>query len=731
MIAPLYRLLRDAPAPAADAVLLEALRLGDPDEAAAAAEALFARSTPAGLAGLVSAYSDLPPATRDLLAAGGARLDDALAKSCRGDDSAARVAACRVVADGGKLGLLYLLPPLLRCRATPVADAAAAALAKLASVAGSPDDVEKVAAATAAGLAESPRSPAAADRLHEAAVALLAAGATDEQLRDAARRGPTADALRRRAAAGDPAALLAAARVPTAARSALAEGLAVAPDDALAAVARLAGDERVAAALRDAGIAGRRSVHTAAGLDDAAVEELAAVLDRPADKGRLLRTLAARELPVPTDAVAALVADENPRVRRIAARLLARVAVARGPDAAAAERLLLRRCAAAPADVRRAASRGLHAAFDGYLRRFDDLPADRRRAAGAAVVKLLPDAAGRLNRLASTGPSASRLKALRVAAELGLCRAVADAITAACGDADARLRSKAVLLLADVFDHAADAASCLEAALEDGDPRVRANAVETLAKVAGGRSAEETRRLLAARARLGRNRERANAIVAMGELKLAPTDRPLFDMLRDRRDAHRLSAVWAAERTHDLRNFEELARLARGDANPGVRRSALSAVRRIAEHARRGRPAKAAAVLLALLLPAASATASDMAAFSAGFGDAAGDSPDLTPWLLGGAMLASGGLAVGLLAAKLRRRFRDRRDGPLALERAAARLLRLGRTDLSRLRRLSAAAGCEHAVTLLVCPSLLARLRPDAVEGDRLMLDRVLSRLAG
>lgn len=205
-----------------------------------------------------------------------------------------------------------------------------------------------------------------------------------------------------------------------------------------------------------------------------------------------------------------------------------------------------------------------------------------------------PQEQAQLEQMLAAGSTDEMVRALCVVGELALAGRHAARVRACCDHANPKVRSKAVLMLGDLLsaDREDDeAAKRLEAALVDADDRVRANAIEVLEQT--GR--RELAALLEARSRLGRNRERANAIKAMSGLRLCDPQRPLFEMLRDRRDAHRLSALWAVERTGQWKLLEEVARIARSDSNVCVRRCAGASVRRIAQRMRRGGGAERAA----------------------------------------------------------------------------------------------------------------------------------------
>ena len=72
-------------------------------------------------------------------------------------------------------------------------------------------------------------------------------------------------------------------------------------------------------------------------------------------------------------------------------------------------------------------------------------------------------------------------------------------------------------------------------------------------------------------ARHGENRERANAIKAISGLRAGDPEPHLLDMLHDRRDAHRLSGLWVVDRRRLEQFIEQVAHIARSDANVRVR----------------------------------------------------------------------------------------------------------------------------------------------------------------
>ena len=225
--------------------------------------------------------------------------------------------------------------------------------------------------------------------------------------------------------------------------------------------------------------------------------------------------------------------DPDERLMRMAARELIR----RRPTDF--ENMLLQLMTNAPESVRRVVSRAIgQSGFDQFWLRFDKLDRSTRKHAGRAMLKILPDAVGRLRRRLAGGAPEQRIKAMQMTQELGLAEELRDSIVTACTDSNPRLRSKAVSVLGEVKVVPTDVV--IERLVTDSDPRVRANAIEVM------ESRPQARLLpvLVQRAMAVNNRERANAIKAMHGMKVGAAAGQLLHMLRDTRPEHRISALW-------------------------------------------------------------------------------------------------------------------------------------------------------------------------------------------
>jgi hypothetical protein len=266
--------------------------------------------------------------------------------------------------------------------------------------------------------------------------------------------------------------------------------------------------------------------------------------------------------------------DPDERLARIAAREVVR----RRPSDF--ENILLQLMTTAPESVRKVISRTIgQAGFEQFWQRFDRMEKTTRRQAGRAMLKLLPDSMARLGRKLSAGPVEQRVKAMQMVQELGLAEQFRNTLVPLCSHPHARVRSKAISVLGDVPLVATSV--ILDKVLNDTDARVRANAIEVLE----AKQAEEYVPLLAQRARSVHNRERANAIKAMGKMRVTTASNQLLGMLRDQRAEHRISALWALRQIGWWNLLNEVGRIAKSDPDPRAKRYALTVLRGVAEAA--------------------------------------------------------------------------------------------------------------------------------------------------
>ncbi|HSV16296.1 MAG TPA: HEAT repeat domain-containing protein [Tepidisphaeraceae bacterium] len=297
---------------------------------------------------------------------------------------------------------------------------------------------------------------------------------------------------------------------------------------------------------------------------------------------RLLRIAARRKRGTSVQFIKALLTDSDERIARMAAREIVR---RRPVDF---ENVLLQQMTTAPDSVRRIIGRVVgQSGFDQFWTKFDRLDRSTRKQAGRAMLKLLPDAVQRLSRRLLAGAPEQRLKAMQIVQELKLADAVQDQLLKLCDDPHPRLRSKAVSVLGEIPLVAPD--PLIERLLVDTDPRVRANTIEVLES----RHRGEFLPILIQRARVGSNRERANAIKVMHRLKVSTFGAALQGMLQDPRPEHRISAMWALRQTGWWHMIGEVGRMAKGDDNLRVRRYALTVLKAVSEMVREQRAKKA------------------------------------------------------------------------------------------------------------------------------------------
>ncbi len=244
---------------------------------------------------------------------------------------------------------------------------------------------------------------------------------------------------------------------------------------------------------------------------------------------------------------------------------------------------------AAPS-VRRVISRSIgQSGFDHFWLKFDRLNKPTRKRAGQAMLKLLPDAAQRLQRRLAAGPVEQQLKAMQMVQELGLGASMRSQIIELCGDANPKLRSKAIAVAGEIADVGPEV--LVERLVKDTDARVRANTIEVLEHRRDPRLVP----VLASKARESHNRERANAIKALHKLRGGSVNAPLLDMLRDPRSEHRVSALWVLRQIGFWQLLNEVGRLAKEDPDLRVRRYALNVIRNVADIVQRAKQGTAVA----------------------------------------------------------------------------------------------------------------------------------------
>lgn len=223
--------------------------------------------------------------------------------------------------------------------------------------------------------------------------------------------------------------------------------------------------------------------------------------------------------------------------------------------------------------------------FDRLWIQWPRLARPNRLAAGRALIKIDSLFHHRLaERLYDASPEA-RLRALAMVRDLHHESYFEQALLELAADADARVASSAVKALAGIA-HSHSAVAALEQALKHEDDRVRANAIEALEQV---ERLSEVRDMLAEIATGRGNRSRATAIKAMLDLPMSQATDALAEMLLDRDQRHRISALWVVERTGLAKLVHRVADLAKGDLEPGVRKRALKVIRQLAA-AQEGEP---------------------------------------------------------------------------------------------------------------------------------------------
>jgi len=615
---------------AADDLLLEALRIGNPKEQALCLETLFRRNTTRGLSGMIGLYEQLPEEFRLRILKDVKLLHHAIREAGRSDDPARRLASMKLIALGRQGKLAYVLSENLHASEEEFSKAATEAMVALArwvatethrlqrGLVGTDSDTGATAASVYAELMEQrPEIEAAVARAMDvhrgkhgqdlARAGLLLcdwSGSKTLAILHTAKHGGQSPMVRRLqqppASEQVEAFLLGASHGQL--RSHFGAAFAQIDEapvlDALLRKTHWLKDNQLQISMhqvtRGAWWGDRELLHdidrrppedavkigewiARAGTHDVLQDErLAKLLEHArnsfAARLQLFRIAAGRKRGASVALIKQFLSDPDERLMRMAAREIVR---RRPPEG---DGVLLQLMVNAPPSVRRVVSRAIgHVGFDQFWQRFDKMDRATRKQAGRAMLKLLPDHVQRLSRRLAAGPADDRIKALQIVHELGLAETLRASIIPLCSHANAKVRSKAVAALGDLPSTEPDLV--LDKVLHDVDPRVRSNAIEVLE----GKRRDEYVPLLAERARSSHSRERANAIKALSKLKVSTAATALTGMLRDGRSEHRISALWALRQIGWWQLLTEVGRIAKSDDNLRVRRYALGVLKNVAE----------------------------------------------------------------------------------------------------------------------------------------------------
>jgi HEAT repeat protein len=625
----LIQVLIGSPNGAADDLLLEALRIGNPKEQALALEALFRRNTTRGLGGVIGFYEQLPEEFRLRILKDVKLLHHALREAGRSDDPARRLATMKLIALGRQGKLAYVLSENLHASEEEFSKAACEAMVALArwvatethrlqrGTIGSDSDQGSAAAVYAELMEQRPEIEAAVARamdvhrgkhgqdLSRAGLLLCDwPGSKTLAILHTAKHGGQSPMVRR--LQQPPASEQVEAFLLGASHGQLRSHFGVAFSqideapvlDALLRKTHWLKDHQLQNSVhlvtRGAWWGDRELLHdidrrpaedavkigrwiACSGTHDVMQDErLAKLLEHAkasfSSRLQLFRIAGARKRGGSVELLKQFLSDPDERLMRLAAREIVRRRPAEG------DALLLQLMINAPQSVRRVVSRAIgHVGFDQFWQRFDKMDRATRKQAGRAMLKLLPDAPQRLGRRLASGPAEQRIKGLQIVHELGLAEGLRSSILPLCSHANAKVRSKAVAALGDLPSTEADLV--LDKLLHDTDPRVRSNAIEVLE----GKRKDEYIPLLAERARSSHSRERANAIKALSKLRVSTAATALTGMLRDGRSEHRISALWALRQIGWWQLLVEVGRIAKSDDNLRVRRYALGVLKNVAE----------------------------------------------------------------------------------------------------------------------------------------------------
>ncbi len=161
-----------------------------------------------------------------------------------------------------------------------------------------------------------------------------------------------------------------------------------------------------------------------------------------------------------------------------------------------------------------------------------------------------------------------KARALHLARVVGLIPELTQQVHRLVHDSDPTVRSVAVAML--VLLPSPTSQRLARAAVDDNDDRVRAGGVEAMDELDVPNRADCTQPLLISRSQ----RLRANAVKSLLTLSDPRAGESLLDMLADPSPAHRMSALWVADRLHLRSVASRVQALATGDKDDRVRHRA-------------------------------------------------------------------------------------------------------------------------------------------------------------
>lgn len=217
-------------------------------------------------------------------------------------------------------------------------------------------------------------------------------------------------------------------------------------------------------------------------------------------------------------------------------------------------------------------------AFEPFWLECDALDAPQRKELARKVADGLPGFDQHLRNKWNPEDTDSQIRVLKIVEDVGHIQGFQTEIHEAAESQNVVLRSMAVRLLGMFGD--AKSHRLIRRALDDTDSRVQANAVESYAKSSQAHSAPteaatQLRQMVNAKS----NRVRANAIMALLQMRVRDGAESLLKMLNSPSSGHRTSALWVVEHLNLALMMERLMTLAESDPDIRVKRRA----QRIAE----------------------------------------------------------------------------------------------------------------------------------------------------
>ena len=210
--------------------------------------------------------------------------------------------------------------------------------------------------------------------------------------------------------------------------------------------------------------------------------------------------------------------------------------------------------------------------FDQYWQSFEMLDEEERQRLGRVVQRTVKNLPAEIRAKLASSKVDDRLRGAQIIATLELTEELEESIYRTAYDPDAYVRSSVMSLLGSLPGPTSE--RILLNGINDPDERVQANSIESLERLRAFNHFRHIRHRLES----NDNRVRANAVKALLVAQTREAVGILIDMLHHEQTPQRISALWVIESLRLMTLSARVLKMAKYDPDPTVRRRAVEAV---------------------------------------------------------------------------------------------------------------------------------------------------------